>query len=73
MNVIDPNIPTTLGAGTNEDVILVYDSTQLLLFEEGAPAHKRVRGRRQPDHDRAALVLRVLRVHGQPLPGSASL
>jgi HK97 family phage major capsid protein len=35
--VIDPNIPTTLGAGTNEDVILVYDSTQLLLFEEGAP------------------------------------
>jgi HK97 family phage major capsid protein/HK97 family phage prohead protease len=35
--VIDPNIPTTVGAGTNEDVILVYDSTQLFLFEEGAP------------------------------------
>jgi HK97 family phage major capsid protein len=35
--IIDPNIPTTLGAGTNEDVILVYDSTQLYLFEEGAP------------------------------------
>lgn len=35
--VVDPNIPTTLGAGTNEDLIIVYDSTQLYLFEEGAP------------------------------------
>jgi HK97 family phage major capsid protein len=35
--VIDPNIPTNLGAGTNQDQILVYDSSQLFLFEEGAP------------------------------------
>lgn len=35
--VIDPNLPTTVGAGTNEDVVLVYDSNQLFLFEEGAP------------------------------------
>lgn len=35
--VIDPNLPTTVGAGTNEDVVLVYDSRQLFLFEEGAP------------------------------------
>lgn len=35
--VIDPNLPTTNGAGTNEDVVLVYDSNQLFLFEEGAP------------------------------------
>jgi len=35
--VIDPNLPTTLGAGTNEDIALVYDSSQIFLFEEGAP------------------------------------
>jgi hypothetical protein len=47
--VIDPNIPTTVGAGTNEDVILVYDSTQLFLFEEGAP---RTRCSRTSDQER---------------------
>lgn len=35
--VIDPNVPTNIGAGTNEDVILVFDSTQIILYEEGAP------------------------------------
>lgn len=35
--VIDPNLPTNLGAGTNEDVILVFDSSQMYLWEEGAP------------------------------------
>jgi len=35
--VIDPNLPTTLGAGTNEDIILVYASDEIFLFEEGAP------------------------------------
>ncbi len=35
--VVDPNIPTTIGAGTNEDVILVYASDEIFLFEEGAP------------------------------------
>jgi len=35
--VIDPNIPTTVGAGTNEDVILVYAADEIFLFEEGAP------------------------------------
>lgn len=35
--VADPNIPTNVGAGTNEDVMIVFDSRQLYLWEEGAP------------------------------------
>jgi HK97 family phage major capsid protein len=35
--VIDPNIPTNVGAGTNEDVMIVFDSSQVYLWEEGAP------------------------------------
>jgi HK97 family phage major capsid protein len=35
--IADPNIPTNVGAGTNEDVIIVFDSSQLYLWEEGAP------------------------------------
>jgi HK97 family phage major capsid protein len=35
--IVDPNIPTTIGAGTNEDIILVYASDEIFLFEEGAP------------------------------------
>lgn len=35
--VLDPNLPTNLGAGTNEDVILVIDANQIYLWEEGAP------------------------------------
>jgi hypothetical protein len=30
---VDANIPTNLGAGTNEDVILVLRAADLLLFE----------------------------------------
>ncbi len=34
INVItDPNIPTNLGAGTNEDIILVLDSNESYLYE----------------------------------------
>ena len=35
--VIDPNIPITLGAGTNEDIIIVTRRADQLLFEVGAP------------------------------------
>jgi HK97 family phage major capsid protein len=35
--VIDPNIPITLGAGTNEDIIVVTRREDQLLFEVGAP------------------------------------
>jgi len=35
--VIDPNISITLGAGTNEDIILVTRRQDHLLFEVGAP------------------------------------
>lgn len=35
--ILDPNLPTTQGAGTNEDVILVFDSSQMYLWEEGSP------------------------------------
>jgi hypothetical protein len=35
--IADPNLPTNIGAGTNEDVIIVIDSSQLYLWEEGAP------------------------------------
>jgi HK97 family phage major capsid protein len=33
--VTDPNIPTNLGVGTNEDVILVMRASDLLLWESG--------------------------------------
>jgi HK97 family phage major capsid protein len=35
--ILDPNLPTNVGAGTNEDIIVVFDSNQLYLWEEGAP------------------------------------
>ena len=35
--VIDPNISITLGAGTNEDIIIVTRREDQLLFEVGAP------------------------------------
>jgi len=38
--IIDPSIPTNLGAGTNEDLILVFDSNQIYLWEEGAPRNR---------------------------------
>lgn len=36
--VIDPNVPTNLGAGTNEDRVIVTDRTQQVLFEVGTPS-----------------------------------
>jgi HK97 family phage major capsid protein len=38
--VVDPNLPTNLGAGTNEDLILALDSNQILLWEEATPRTK---------------------------------
>jgi len=34
---VDPSIPTNLGAGTNEDVILVLRASDAYLFEDGEP------------------------------------
>jgi HK97 family phage major capsid protein len=56
--VLDPNLPTNIGAATNQDVILVYDSSQIFLWEEGAP-----RTRVFEDVGSGTLTVR-LRVHG---------
>jgi HK97 family phage major capsid protein len=34
---VDPNIPSNIGAGTNQDQILVIRSAEMYLYEEGAP------------------------------------
>jgi HK97 family phage major capsid protein len=56
--IVDPNLPTNIGAATNQDVILVYDSSQIFLWEEGAP-----RTRVFEDVGSGTLTVR-LRVHG---------
>jgi HK97 family phage major capsid protein len=39
--VLDANIPTNLGAGTNEDRIIVLDADETFLWEEGGPLYLR--------------------------------
>jgi HK97 family phage major capsid protein len=56
--IVDPNLPTNIGAATNQDVVLVYDSSQIFLWEEGAP-----RTRVFEDIGSGTLTVR-LRVHG---------
>jgi HK97 family phage major capsid protein len=34
---VDPNLPINLGAGTNQDIILVLRTSEMYLYEEGAP------------------------------------
>jgi HK97 family phage major capsid protein len=34
---VDPNLPINLGAGTNQDIILVLRTAEMYLYEEGAP------------------------------------
>ncbi|MFL5995888.1 MAG: phage major capsid protein [Streptomyces sp.] len=55
--VTDPSMPTTLGAGTNEDVIHVVRASDLLLFESG------IRSRVLPDVGSGNLTVR-LQVYG---------
>lgn len=55
--VTDPNIPTTLGAGTNEDVIHVLRASDLLLYESG------IRSRVLPEVGSGTLTVR-LQVYG---------
>jgi len=55
--VTDPNLPTTLGTGTNEDVILVMRASDLLLYESG------IRTRVLPDVGSGTLTVR-LQVYG---------
>lgn len=55
--VTDPNMPTTLGTGTNEDVIHVLRAEDLLLFESG------IRTRVLPDVGSGTLTVR-LQVYG---------
>ena len=55
--VTDPSMPTTLGAGTNEDVVHVVRASDLLLFESG------IRSRVLPDVGSGNLTVR-LQVYG---------
>ncbi|MFI6249040.1 phage major capsid protein [Streptomyces sp. NPDC051016] len=55
--VTDPSIPTTLGAGTNQDVIHVLRASDLLLFESG------IRSRVLPEVGSGTLTVR-LQVYG---------
>ncbi|MFF9238391.1 phage major capsid protein [Streptomyces sp. NPDC014776] len=55
--VTDPSMPTTLGAGTNEDVIHVVRASDLLLYESG------IRSRVLPDVGSGNLTVR-LQVYG---------
>ncbi|MFF9097570.1 phage major capsid protein [Streptomyces sp. NPDC014802] len=55
--VTDPSMPTTLGAGTNEDVIHVLRASDLLLYESG------IRSRVLPDVGSGNLTVR-LQVYG---------
>ncbi|MBO0676798.1 phage major capsid protein [Mycolicibacterium sp. S2-37] len=55
--VTDPNLPTTLGAGTNEDVIHVLRASDLLLFESGIRA-------RTLDQTRADNLTILLQIYG---------
>jgi HK97 family phage major capsid protein len=55
--ITDPNMPTTLGTGTNEDVIHVLRASDLLLFESG------IRSRVLPDVGSGNLTVR-LQVYG---------
>jgi hypothetical protein len=34
---LDPNIPTNIGAGTNQDIVLVLRTAEMYLYEEGSP------------------------------------
>ncbi|KWX67777.1 DNA primase [Mycobacterium sp. NAZ190054] len=55
--VTDPNIGTTYGEGTNEDLVYVQRSSDLLLFESG------IRSRVLPDVGSGTLTVR-LQVYG---------
>jgi HK97 family phage major capsid protein len=55
--VTDPSMPTTLGAGTNEDVIHVLRASDILLYESG------IRSRVLPDVGSGNLTVR-LQVYG---------
>jgi HK97 family phage major capsid protein len=55
--ITDPNMPTTLGAGTNEDVVHIIRASDLLLFESG------IRTRVLPDVGSGNLTVR-LQVYG---------
>lgn len=55
--ITDPNMPTTLGAGTNQDVVHVVRASDLLLYESG------IRSRVLPDVGSGTLTVR-LQVYG---------
>ncbi|MCM1972319.1 phage major capsid protein [Streptomyces sp. G1] len=55
--VTDPNMPTTLGTGTNEDVIHVIRASDLVLYESG------IRSRVMPEVGSGTLTVR-LQVYG---------
>ncbi|MEU3281782.1 phage major capsid protein [Streptomyces antibioticus] len=55
--ITDPNMPTTLGAGTNQDVVHIVRASDLLLYESG------IRSRVLPDVGSGTLTVR-LQVYG---------
>ncbi|SMF86098.1 phage major capsid protein [Streptomyces sp. Amel2xC10] len=55
--ITDPNMPTTVGAGTNQDVVHIVRASDLLLYESG------IRSRVLPDVGSGTLTVR-LQVYG---------
>lgn len=69
---VDPNIPTNLGAGTNEDRIIVVRSGDVILYE-GTP---RAEAFREPLAAQLSVLLRFynyIAIHGSRYPKSISV
>ncbi|HEU4422058.1 MAG TPA: phage major capsid protein [Pilimelia sp.] len=69
---VDPNIPTNLGAGTNEDRIIVLRSTDSILYE-GTPRSETFR---ETKADQLSVLLRFYNyaaLHASRLPKSISI
>lgn len=69
---VDPNIPTNLGAGTNEDRIIIARSSDVILFE-GTP---RAEAFRETYADQLSVLLRFYNyaaLHSERYPKSLSV
>jgi len=69
---VDPNVPTNLGAGTNEDRTLIFRSTDVILFE-GTPQAEVFR---ETKADQLSVLLRFFNyaaIHSERYPKSISV
>jgi HK97 family phage major capsid protein len=69
---VDPNIPTNLGAGTNEDRVIIVRSTDSILYE----GNLRSEAFRETKADQLSVLLRVYNyaaIHASRLPKSISV